>query len=216
MKYGLVLFDFDGTVMDTSAAVFYSARSTMAGLGLPVKPDVNMNLFVGPPLGDCFRLTFGLEEKYVGKACEIYRRYYASTGRYRASFYPNVQQSLEKLNSMEMPMCITTMKSSALAQSMIDHFGLSKYFGRVIGADLAGVRTKADLVNEAVSEHCMEGSRDRVLLVGDTMLDADGAKAAGTDFLGVSFGFGQFTDEQKRAFRHPLMDDWSELAGFVT
>lgn len=216
MKYDLVLFDFDGTLMNTSPGIFYCARQAMTELGLPIRPDVNMNLFVGPPLGDCFRLTFGLEEQYVDKACDIYRKYYSTVGRFKAEFYPNVIESLGKLKKMGLPMGITTMKGGNLAQLMVDHFGLSEYIFKVVGADLKGRRTKADLVNQATEEFGLADARQRVLLVGDTMLDAEGARIAGTDFLGVSFGFGQFSNEQRAKFRHPLMEDFSELPVFVS
>ena len=215
MKYDLMLFDFDGTLMDTSPGIFHCARRTMAELGIPVSADVNMNLFVGPPLGDCFRITFGLEEKYIEKACEIYRYHYAREGRFMAEFYPGVPQTLGLLRGMGMRMAVTTMKAAPLAQSMVEHFGIGGCFFRVFGADMAGVRTKADLVREAVSKSGICASADRVLLVGDTMLDADGARDAGVDFLGVAFGFGDFLPEQTAGFNHALLERFPDLVDFV-
>lgn len=215
MKYDLMLFDFDGTLMDTSPGIFHCARRTMEELGIPVSADVNMNLFVGPPLGDCFRITFGLEEKYIAKACEIYRRRYAREGRFMADFYPGVPQTLRLLRGMGMRMAVTTMKAAPLAGSMVEHFGIGECFFRVFGADMAGVKTKADLVRDAVSQSGACVSPDRVLLVGDTMLDAAGAKETGVDFLGVAFGFGDFSAEQMAGFNHPLLERFADLVDFV-
>lgn len=214
MKFDLVLFDFDGTLMDTSEGIFHCARQTMAELGKTVAPDVNMNLFVGPPLGDCFRITFGLEEGLIDQACQIYRRHYGTVGKYEAKFYPHVIEALNTLHDAGIPLAITTMKASFLAGEIAEHFGFKSLIDAVFGADLKGSCTKKDLVEAACSHF---GARDlsRVILVGDTMLDANGAREAGVDFLGVSFGFGEFTEEQKAGFSHPLLDDYCHLPQLV-
>lgn len=208
MKYDLVLFDFDGTLMDTSEGIFFSAKSTMRDLNQEIKPDVNMNLFVGPPLADSFRLTFNLKEELVEKACEIYRGYYSTVGMYKAKAYPHLEETLKKLRESGLRLGIATNKYPVLATQMAEYFGLRDYFDGIFGGSLTKKFSKADILLQAATTLKVE-DHSRILMVGDTKLDLDGAKANGMDFVGVSFGFG--LKEENLGLKYPLIDDFLQL-----
>ena len=69
-----VLFDLDGTLFDSSSGIFHTANHTMRVLGFDECHDEKqLRKFVGPPLRECFRITFATEEKYLDRCVEVYR-----------------------------------------------------------------------------------------------------------------------------------------------
>lgn len=216
-RYDLVCFDFDGTLMDTSSGIFHCARTSMARVGVPIPPGANMNLFVGPPLRDCFTITFGVTDPgTLDRLTAAYRDEYSAKGRFMAVPYPGMTAALDRLRSCGIAMAVTTNKNTVLAEAMNRHFGLEGYFFGVYGTGGAGDKgTKPDFIRRAMADAALADCPRRVLMVGDTMLDARGAGIAGCDFLGVGFGFGEFTPEQVATFDYPLLKDYSELLGIV-
>ena len=77
-----VLFDLDGTLMDTSEGIFHTANYTVAALGLePCHDEIWMRRFVGPPLKDCFRIVYGYQNDALLDRCvEVYRKEYEKVG----------------------------------------------------------------------------------------------------------------------------------------
>ena len=98
MRYKAVFFDLDGTLMDTSDGIFAGGRYAMEKVGIPIPEIDDWNVFIGPPLGDCFRLTFGIrDEDKIRQLCEAYHDFYMREGRYRAHFYPGILEVAREL-----------------------------------------------------------------------------------------------------------------------
>ena len=194
MKYKAVFFDLDGTLMDTSEGVFGGGRYAMETVGVEIRPDAKWNIFIGPPLGDCFRLTFGVrDDETVEKLCEAYHEYYMREGRFLANFYPGILDVLKTLKERGYLLGIASMKNEDLVQAMCRHFGVDGYFTEQLGIDLMGTMTKGDLLKEGFRRHGLE-AKDCVL-VGDTNMDVKGARDAGCDCIKVNWGFGFKKDE---------------------
>ena len=195
MKYKAVFFDLDGTLMDTSDGIFAGGRYAMDKVGIPIPEIDDWNVFIGPPLGDCFRLTFGItDEDIVRRLCEAYHEYYMREGRFLAKFYPGILDVLETLKQRGYQLGIASMKNEDLVQAMCKHFGVDKYFSQQLGIDLMGTMTKADLLREGFKRLGLRP--DQCVLVGDTNTDVRGAKEAGCDCIKVNWGFGFSSDEE--------------------
>ena len=166
----------------------------MDKLGLDIPADARWDLFIGPPLGDCFRLTFGIsDDKTVEKLCEAYHEYYMETGRFLAKFYPGILEVLNTLKERGYILGITSMKNEDLVQAMCRHFDVDKYFTEQLGIDLTGTMTKGALLKEAFRRQNLKPSE--CVLVGDTDTDVRGANEAGCDCIKVNWGFGFKKDE---------------------
>ena len=186
----IILFDLDGTLLDTSPGIFSTANHTMRALGLKEQSDTQLRKFVGPPLAACFRVACGLDEKIVPKACEIYRAEYTRSGSmFNASIYDGIPRLLETLHGQGYTLGVATLKLEDLAITILGHFGLAPWFSVISGADHSGTLTKADIIDHAL-ERLDPVDRSQVLMVGDTPHDLDGAIAAHVDFVGVDWGFG--------------------------
>ena len=194
MKYKAVFFDLDGTLMDTSEGVLSGGRYAMDKLGLEIQADARWDLFIGPPLGDCFRLTFGIsDDKTVEKLCEAYHEYYMETGRFLAKFYPGILEVLKTLKERGYILGITSMKNEDLVQAMCKHFKVDCYFTEQLGIDLTGTMTKADLLKEGFRRQGLKP--EECVLIGDTSIDAKGAADAGCACIKANWGFGFKKDE---------------------
>ncbi len=194
MKYKAVFFDLDGTLMDTSEGVLAGGRYAMEKVGIEIPADARWDLFIGPPLGDCFRISFGIrDDKEVELLCQAYHDYYDSEGRFLAKFYPGILDVLEELKKRGYILGIASMKNEDQVQLMCKHFGMDKYFNEQLGIDLTGTMTKADLLKEGFRRQHLE-AKDCVL-IGDTYLDVRGAQGAGCDCIKANWGFGFKADE---------------------
>ena len=189
MKFKAVFFDLDGTLMDTSDGIFAGGRYAMDKVGIPIPEVRDWNIFIGPPLGDCFRITFGIrDEQIIRQLCEAYHEFYMKEGRLRARFYPGILDVVRQLKSRGYILGIASMKNEDLVQQMCRDFKVADLFDVQLGIDLVGTMTKADLLKDGFARLGLRP--DECVLIGDTPIDAKGATDAGCQCIRVSWGFG--------------------------
>lgn len=189
MKYRTILFDLDGTLMDTSQGIFHTANQTLQSLGLEPFAKEQLRGFVGPPLADCFRNACQVEEALIPTAIELYRHFYKESGWSQATIYPGMLEILELLSSKEVRLAVATLKLEIEARKIINHFGMAPYFETVSGSVLDRTLSKADTIVTALERiECQDLST--VVMIGDTEHDYQGALSVGVDFIAVDYGFG--------------------------
>lgn len=188
MKYKLVIFDFDGTIADTSEGIMDSHRFALSQMGREEPTDEELHSLIGGNLLNIYISHFGFSEPDAREAVRIYRERYARVGIHKAQLYPGFKDVLVGLKKAGASIGIATLKAEVFANQMIKELGISEYFDCVCGMDSQDGLTKAGLVKK-----CVELSGNEIgdsVLVGDTEGDRKGAYGAGTDFVGVSYGFG--------------------------
>lgn len=201
MKYKAVFFDMDGTLMDTSRGIYASGRYAMESLGYKVAADEKWEGFIGPPLGDCFRITFKIkDDDIIEKLCEAFHDFYIREGCFLSDFYPGIVRTLKALKEKGYTLGIVSMKNEDVLQNMCSHFGIDKYFDVEAGIDLTGTMNKAQLLKESFVKLGLKGSE--CVLVGDTHFDYLGSRDAGCDFIKVNWGFG-YTKEDAGSISDP-------------
>ena len=208
-KYSAVFFDFDGTLMDTSEGVFNGGRYAMEKLGLSIGEDADWKRFIGPPLHDCFRLAFGVQDGNVlRELCNAYRKYYRKEGMYQARFYDGILETIKVLRNNGLKTAITSMKNTDLIQAMCNHFGIAELFDGMFGLNAEETNTKADVIRQAMKAFSL--TPGQCALVGDTYVDEQGAREAGCICIKVGWGFG-FEMGQEGTIGTPR-----EITGIVT
>ena len=205
-----VIFDFDGTLVDSSPGIFHTALYSVHQLGITKEyTDEELRRFVGPPLHQCFRDAFNLEEGLIDRAVEIYRVEYDRVGRQMMDLYPGMTETLGKLKDMGLKLGVASYKGEALINLCIKERGVTSYFDAIHGLDPEARRTKADILAMTVRD--LGVSPEKVCMVGDTENDLKGAEGAGTLFIGVSYGFG-FKEADGI---HPFASSPLELADII-
>ncbi|AEC02253.1 HAD-IA family hydrolase [Parasphaerochaeta coccoides] len=189
MRFTTVLFDLDGTLMDTSPGIFASVRHALSAIGWPQSNQEKLNLFVGPPLKDCFRLACDMtDDEVIMQAAAIYREKYNEAGPPGSSPYPGMTEVLETLRSEGILLGVATLKPEPLAHEVLRYNGIEHYFDYIAGADFDGAKTKAMII-----ETCMDAlgvSAEETVMVGDTPHDLEGARIARVPLIAVDWGFG--------------------------
>lgn len=194
-KYKVVLFDLDGTLTDSGPGVMDSVRQTLEYLKKPVPPKATLRRFIGPPLYSSFTVLCGMQPKEAEEGIEYFRSVYNVTGVYNNSVYPGIPDVLGALREAGAAVAVATSKPESMAKLVLEHFGLAPYFDIVAAADESDKGGgKEELILPALEQAGCAPSD--AVMVGDTKFDAAGARKAGTDFVGVLYGFG--TEEEMR------------------
>lgn len=204
-NYELIIFDLDGTLLDTSQGIFNSVRYAEKEMGFEPVAEEKLKEFVGPPPKTMYMSVYHVDEKVALKAAKKHREYGKTRAIYEAKVYPGMAEVLGRLKEMNYKLAVATLKSQSIAETVLMHYGLKKYFDAVIGMDDRESLTKCETIQLAIEKTKSSG---RVLMVGDSMYDYVGATEAQVDFLGVLYGFG-FKREEKYLF--PVVEDVEKL-----
>ncbi|HEX3027440.1 MAG TPA: HAD hydrolase-like protein [Clostridia bacterium] len=189
-NYEIVLFDVDGTLLDTKPGILRCVKKALTGLGIPIPPESKLNLFMGPPIKYCFTDVCGLDEETAEQAIRLFRADYEETGLYQSTVYDGVRPLLENLSFRGLRLGVATSKAEHMAATVLKYHGLSDYFEAVGGAPRLNYQsTKADSIRSALRDMNAPLNR-KTVLVGDRKFDAEGAKQTGIDNIGVLYGYG--------------------------
>lgn len=196
--YGCVLFDMDGTLLDSAPGVTASAALALAAVGAPVPAPAGLLRLVGPPMLESFREILGHDEVLARRALTHYRQAYADAGANQSVPYPGVREMLEQLRFAGIPMAVATSKAEDQAVRMAHRFGLDHYFTTICGAsDLDARWSKADVIAEALGR--LEAAKVDLaapLMVGDRSYDVAGATIHGIPAVFASWGYGCSGEEE--------------------
>jgi len=190
MMYKYALFDLDGTLLDTSSGVISSIRKMVSDESLPEIPDDILISFIGPPIENSIKSYYKFEDEKVSYLAGIFRKYY-STSEYlfQAEPYPGLYELLDSLKNNNIKIAVATNKRHVYAMPLLEHFGISQYCHVMHGSDNEKKQNKHLIILQCLEDLKVANLKECVL-IGDTIHDAHGAKEAGIDFIGVTFGFG--------------------------
>ena len=183
-----VIFDLDGTLLDTSIGILDSVRYTIAALSYSELSYDKLLTFVGPPIQQSFMEHFGCSAETAQRAADIFRNYYKDVALLRAAPYEGIYDLCDELKRRGMKLAVATYKREDYALTLLKHFQFDKYCNPMHGADGNNQLKKNDIVQMCMLE--MDATPDNTVLVGDTYHDAAGAIEAGVEFLAVTYGFG--------------------------
>jgi phosphoglycolate phosphatase len=185
----LVLFDLDGTLVDSGPGIRASVRHAAAAVGLPEPTPEQLRLLIGPPFPAAFRDVLGVDVPTGDAMMTAYRELYGSSGMFDVTLYDGIPEALDELVARGDVLAVTTSKPAPYAREIVAHLGLSEVFaGGVHGASFDGsVEGKAAVVGLALAQY---GEGPVAGLVGDRHHDVEGARRHGLGCLGVAWGFG--------------------------
>ena len=212
MTYTNILFDLDGTLVDSGEGVLKCAELGLRHCGLPIPSPTEMRTFVGPPLKDSF-MRFGCTVEQAEEAIAVYRSRYTTVGKFELFVYPGIEKLLQDLTAAGCKLYVATSKPETVSVEILEHFGLAPYFDCIAGAALDQSRsTKSEVIAYLLQQ---VGNLDGALMVGDTAYDVIGASQHGIPCVGVSWGYG--TVESLEA-SHPaaIVDTPEALLALIT
>ncbi len=200
-KYRVIIFDLDGTLLDTAPGIISAVRYTADTMGLPQLPDSTLAAFCGPPSLKSYRTHYGLDEE-AARACVTHHRWYQNEyGFKEAVAYIQLVDLLKHLKVTGHQLAVATLKREDIAIRTLEAAGIAHYFDAICGIDQAESKTKADIITDALTT--LDRTPWDAVLIGDSEYDAQGAWSAGIPFIAVTYGYGFKTPEDTKAY-HPL------------
>ena len=186
-----VLFDLDGTLLDTLEDLADSTNRCLARLGLPSHPPEAYRYFVGDGLANLARRALPAERRDAATIEELkalFNQDYAGHWADKTRPYEGIASLLDELASRSRPMAILSNKPHAFTVEMVKHFLGVWRFSAVYGARDSHSRKPDPAAALEISEE-MQLPPARVLYAGDTGTDMQTARSAGMFAVGVLWGF---------------------------
>ena len=198
MKYDLVIFDLDGTLMDTSKSITKTVNSAMEELGKKQYSANECVKFVGGGVSGLARNILG-KEKYEDVTNEemekVIRKYYDIYFDYGVEPYEGIPELLDFLEQNGVKKGIVTNKDHQTALSTVDK-KLSKWkFDGIFGSNEKEYPNKPNPYNVDKMAQNLNISKEKILFVGDMLVDINTAKNAGIDIVYCKWGFGEIKEE---------------------
>jgi phosphoglycolate phosphatase len=206
----VVIFDLDGVLVDSRAAISGAMNHALAANGFPQRAAGELYRFIGPPLALGFaELTGQPADSAAVSACVLaYRERYAVSSLTETDVVPGIAQALDEL-APEHPLAVATSKALALAEPLLAALGLRERFEVVAGPDLsARVEDKAVTIRAALDAL----SAERGVMIGDRSFDVVGARANGLAAIGVTWGIGS---AEELAAADAIVDEPADLPAIV-
>ena len=209
-----ILFDLDGTLIDSSEGITKSTQYALAHYGIIENDLSKFYKFIGPPLVASFKKYYDFPEEQAVEAVAVYRERYNKIGLFECSLYPGVRECIEKLKAQGYLIGMASSKPEVSCRRILEHFGILELFDDVVGATFDGrIDTKEEVLNE-VMRRWSDVPKDEMCLIGDTMFDVEGANQVGIRTVAVTFGFGN-VQEMVEAGAVAVCEDMAKLPEIV-
>lgn len=207
-RYDLIVFDWDGTVMDSTAVIVNSIKAACRDLDLAVPSEEAARHVIGMGLAQALRhaVPDAPEEKYP-ELVERYRHHYLGQDG-AIPLFDGARETVDELHGKGYWLAVATGKSRAGLDRALQASGMGHYFHALRTADVTHSKPHPAMLLEIMDELGLEPAR--VLMVGDTTHDLQMALNAGVDALGMTHG--AHPAEQLRALQPlALLNDYAEL-----
>lgn len=202
-----VIFDLDGTLLDTSEGVISSVEKMIDHYGFRKLSREELETFIGPPISKSVIRHYGLDDEKALEAMKYFRKEYISENPggekadlFKGSVYPGMEILLQDLRNLGIRVGVATYKQENQAIALLEDKDIAKYFDVIHGADPEGKLTKADVVALSIKE--LGHTPEETVMVGDSDNDAIGAEGADALFIGVTYGFGFKKPEDVEEFQN--------------
>lgn len=194
MKDATVIFDLDGTMVDTAPDLIAVANHTLEHFGMApveariIQPAVGLGAkaMISAAMAELGRAA---DEETLSTMTQHFIDYYSDNIAVSSRIYPGLVEALETLRNEGARLGVCTNKREALTLKLLAQLGLDVYFDAIAGADTFPVR-KPDARHLLGTIAMAGGNPARAVMIGDTSIDAGAARNAGVPFVAVSFGYG--------------------------
>lgn len=197
-----ILFDLDGTIINSEAGVTGSIRHALRECGYPEPAQEELRKCIGPPLTESFRCRFLVPKEDVTRVLKAFRRRYQELGMYECELYPGIVSCLRRVKALGYGVNLASSKNERACRTILSHLQIAELFDEIVGStDSASIETKQDVIAEYFRRAPKQIPRETVL-VGDTRFDAEGALLSGMICFGVTYGFGNAEELKKYGVKH--------------
>ena len=214
MKYEILLFDLDGTLVDTLEGVVKSAQYALEYFGIHENTE-DMDFFLGPPLRYTFITHYGFSDGQAALAIEKYRERYRVYGKLESRLFPCFPAMLDELSAAGYRLGVATSKFEASAVDILTYLGVADRFEFITGSNAdESISEKHEVILESLRRFGVLEQKHKALMIGDMKYDDIGAQKAGVDCIGVYTGTA-FPPEHEQAGATYIAESFDALRSFL-
>ncbi len=188
LRYGAIVFDLDGTLVDSYAALAESVNYARREHGLGALPEARIREFVGDGLDRLLQRAFDQPDVPASVVASFESRYDAICCS-ESLVLGEVEETIRTLHGLNVSMAVCTNKPTGFSRKILEYLQLSRYFQGIVGPDLAGAR-KPDPRHVRHALETTGRTASEALFVGDMPIDVEAARNSGMDVAVVSTGSG--------------------------
>ena len=186
----LLIFDLDGTLIDSRLDLAHSVNATRTHMGMPTLEFERVYSYVGNGAPVLIRRAMGEKatEADVQEALEFFMEYYREHALDCTTLYPGVKESLERLGAAGKRMAVLTNKPVKMSRMIVDGLGVGPCFFQVYGGNSFDFKKPHPIgIETLIRETACD--RSRTLMIGDSSVDIQTARNAHVKCCGVTYGF---------------------------
>ena len=214
MTYDHVVFDLDGTLIDSRADLAAAVNHMLQTLSLPTLSAATVAAHVGEGARLLVARALGASQQiHLEGGLRIFVEYYGAHLLEHTRPYAGVSEALAALTAHGIALSVLTNKPVAMSRAILDGLGMLSTFVAVLG-DGSAVARKPDPAGLLHLQALTATAADKMLLVGDSAIDLRTARAAGVAFCGVAWGFSP--DGLRAAGAQRIIERPTQLVPLVT
>jgi phosphoglycolate phosphatase len=195
LKEQVILFDLDGTLIDSTEAILKSFDESFKDLGFPAQSHKKIKSLIGHPLDHMYEML-GVDREAVWDYVDCYKTHYRRYSKNMTKLLPNAATSVKMANEIARVGIVTT-KTARYSKELLEHMGIMDYFEVLIGReDVTNPKPHPEPIEKALNSLNATKS-STVWMIGDTCLDILSAKAAGVESIAVLSGYGEESELKK-------------------
>ncbi|MBR2023275.1 MAG: HAD family hydrolase [Clostridia bacterium] len=187
--YKLIVFDLDGTLLDTLDDLTSAVNAGLSACALPCRTREEVRSFVGNGIVHLMRLAVGDAKDKADEALQVFRAYYAEHCKDKTRAYDGIYDMLDSLKKLPVKTAVLSNKADFAVRALVEEYFPNAFFLSQGENESAGIRKKpAPDALFAIMEQASVGQAE-TLYVGDSEVDILTAKNAGVDCVSVTWGF---------------------------
>lgn len=214
MKYKAVIFDMDGTILNTLEDLKNATNYSLRQFGMPERSLEEVRMFVGNGIRKLVEraVPAGTSEEKINQVFDVFLEYYEIHSADNTSPYPGILELVEKLKKSGIKTAVSTNKADVPAQELGREY-FNGIFDLIVGQqDGLKVKPAPDSVNKILS--ILDIQKKDAIYIGDSDVDVQTAKNSGLDFIGVSWGFRGREFLEKNGAKN-IVDNANEILDLV-
>lgn len=206
----IILFDLDGTLIDSTEAILESFHHSFDFHKLSRKEDEDIKSLIGYPL-DIMYENLGVQKSVINEIIITYKERYRDISTKKTLLLKNAKEAVE-LTSQFATLGIVTTKTGHYSKVLMEHFGIMHHFDVLIGReDVQNPKPHAEPIIKALEK--LDTKNREIWMIGDTKLDLMAAQEANVNSIGVLSGYDKM--QTLKMFTNVVLNDALEAANYL-